>query len=703
MAYAQEHMAIEIKLREAPTQLYEEVIASVSLPIQAKTSAEFSQISREQGYSVEELKQKVQLLARLYLDTSIKATHKYAKAESLIELLEIIGTTTYDKGYLEMLKGRFIARSTRDFKTAIPFYSQSINTIIAEQDIQSQLLKLLDYDHLGNLHRIIRQDKPALVHLTKYREVAYQLRDNYFIAQAEASLGNFYSKRNQLSDALQHYSEALRLSNRLDRPFLKADLQLQLARVYRDLEFWDEALQYAHEAAQGFEKLEKNGYRSNSMTVMAMVHANQGNWNQAIDYYLNAQQLDVKNKNITAQALNFHNLGEAYFNNGDSATALGFLKKSNALFIERKSKHYQVYSDLLIAQVAIGDSNWQLADKHASIALSIAEELSLLDEQIEALEYSAKALRGLKQYDAAFNLVDKLIALSQVKQEKEAPKNSYSPSILTEQKLKLKLNQLKTEQAQSSAQFERTRISLITALIVTFLISLFSFGQWRIREKLTAELARVNETNTQDPVSSLPGYRGFIETLDDKQLAKPESIALLSLTDQLNNDITQGIDYNSGIVAEQLNALSGCFSGQAYLVRPGLFVLSIRESVSAAELLSRCRSAIDTVQGKGCIHMGFLPLPLLSDPQIKLTPELHFGAAQMTLAAAQSLGAGSDYFVTIKALDFAPSAIFSTPLYLHLGKGVARGLLKVETNGNKQKISWPVWENDENSKPAPVI
>ncbi len=695
LAYAQDHKIIEIKLREAPLQLYQEVIASVSLPIQAKSSAEFSQISSEQGYTVEELKQKVQLLARLYLDTSIKEKQKYTKAESLFQLLEIIGTTTYDEAYLQMLKGRHIARKTRDYKKAILLYEQSINTILPEQGIKSQLLKLLSYDHLGNLNRIIRQDKPALVYLTQYREMAYQLRDDYFIAQAEASLGSYYNKRNQLTDAVQHYSEALRLSNRQDRPFLKADLQLQLARVYRDLEFWDDALQYAHEAAQAFEKLEKNGYRSSCMTVIAMVYANQGDWNQAIDYYLNAQQLDIQNQNITAQALNFHNLGEAYFNSGNSVTALDFLLKSNALFVERKSKHYQVYSDLLIAQVAVTDKNWQQANKHATSAHSIAESLSLRQEQIEALGYSAKALRGLKRYDSAFDVTDKLVALSQMEQEKVATKQSYTPSILAEQKLRLKLNQLKTEQTQLNTQLERSRIILITVMIAAILISLFSFNQWRMREILSTDLALANETNGLEPVSGLPGYRRFIEELGENRTNKPQAIALISLTEQTNDDIKQGLEDNSIINKIQLEAISHCFSGKAFLVRPGLFVISVKEPIQAGLLLEKCRVAIDKVYGNTSIHMGYLPMPLLTDPQIKLTPEIHFGAAQMTLAAALSLGKDKDYFVTLKALNFAPSAIFSPPLYLHLEKGIVRGLLKVETNGDKKQILWPKWESEK--------
>ncbi|MPY21129.1 tetratricopeptide repeat protein [Shewanella sp. YLB-07] len=693
--YAQDHVALEIKLKESPVELLQELQASITLPISATSLSVFERVASDQGYRVDELKYKLQLLTRLYLSTYVKEKDKYRKTEALLSLLEIIGTTAYDESYLQMLKGRYIARSQHDYQQALPHYDQALSLIESEQDLQAQLLKQLIHYHLGSLHRILHQDKLALIHLKLYRDTTYQLRTDYLIAHAESALGDFYNKRDQLSLALQHYSEALRLSNRQDKPFLKANLQLQLARVYRDLESWDEATQYAHDADEGFKALNMNRLRSHCMTVMAMVHANQNNWNQAIDYYLNAQQLDYKDQNVIAQALNYHNLGEAYFNNGNTKTSFEFLFKSNAIFLARKSNHYLVFNDLLIAQVAVANKDWLLAKKHSTLALHNAENLKLKDEQIEALQYQSQAYRNLKQSDKALATLDKLIALNLSTPETLDTPTDYTSSVLAEQKLKLEVHKLQGERSVLSTQLTRSRLLLITAVILVCLVSLIGVNQWRRKSVLAVSLLEARGKSVIEPVSGLPGYKGFIEELESQNKDTPHAIALVSLTGQLNADINQGFQCNNNMNKIQLQALAHSLAGKVYLIRPGLFILSLREPVTANELLQKSRNAIDKDYGDTSIHIGMLPLPLLMDPDIKLSAEVHFGAVQMTLAAALSLGQDTDYYVSIKALNFAPAAIFATPLYLHLEKGIMRGLLKVDTNGDKKKILWPRWKSHE--------
>ncbi|WP_394388375.1 tetratricopeptide repeat protein [Shewanella woodyi] len=693
-AHAQDGIALEIKLNEDPTLLYEELISSITLPIDAANIDEFKQTAKAQGYEPQALKNKLQLLTRVYLDTSTKVQNKYLHSEKLIALLERVSENDFDKSYVNALKGRHIGRSKSDYTTAIKFYNKSIKLFNEENTTQSRILKIVIHKNLGTLHRLIRQDKPAQQHLNRYRESAYELKNNYLIAQAESALGHFYNRQGQLALALQHYSEALRLSNKENKPFLKANLKLKLARVYRDLKSWDEALKYADEASKDFKKLNKEGYQSSCMTVMAMVHANQGQWNQAIDYYLTAQQLDLKSENLTSQALNYHNLGEAYFHNGNPQSALEFLFKSNALFMERKSKHYLVYNELLIAEVALAQKEFSLADKHSVLALSNAVALSLHDEQIQALQYRSQALRGLEDFSQAFEVLDKLILLNQNPPEKASTVEPFAASVLTEQKLKIQLTQLKGQQDTLNTQVARSRILLITAFILTFLLTLLSINLWRRAKSLTSELTEAELKSVNEPITGLPGYRGFTNELNGK--VKPSYIALLSLTDLLDDDLSQGVQNNTESINLIFNQLSSSFNSGVYLIRPGLFLLTIHESISPSALFEKCQNIICSCDIKTTIHMGILPLPLLADLEIKISPKTHFGTAQFSLAGALSLGKDKDHFVMLKSLNFAPPAIFSTPLFLHLEKGIKRGLLKIETNGDKTQLSWPKWKSHEN-------
>ena len=67
----------------------------------------------------------------------------------------------------------------------------------------------------------------------------------------------------------------------------------------------------------------------------------------------------------------------------------------------------------------------------------------------------------------------------------------------------------------------------------------------------------------------------------------------------------------------------------------------------------------------------------------------------MALACARSLEGSDDYYVALRALDFVPLSLFANPLFLHLEKGIERGLIRLDTNGNKEDVRWPCWENNQ--------
>ena len=161
---------------------------------------------------------------------------------------------------------------------------------------------------------------------------------------------------------------------------MKTNLQLQLSKVYRDLKQWDEALKMPTKPLPVL-KMGNDTYLSSCMTVIAMVYGEQGDWNKAIDYYLNAQQLDAKRGNYIAQGLNFHNLGQAYSNINDNVNALKYLLMANQIFKEKQSHHYQVYNELLIGEIAQINQDWPLMMTHADIALALAIDLKLVNEQ----------------------------------------------------------------------------------------------------------------------------------------------------------------------------------------------------------------------------------------------------------------------------------------------------------------------------------
>ncbi|QYJ87194.1 tetratricopeptide repeat protein [Shewanella mesophila] len=687
----------EVKLIESAPQLYQDMAQTLAFSLTFTSEAEFNRIAEEQGFTNAELEEEMQWLARLYLEPGVGAENALEKATTIMTSLEIIADTPYDVAYLAMLKGRKLGREKQDYQQAIELYKKALHQPLIEEDLHSNLLLHNIHYQIGDLYRITLQKNQALDHFNHYRDLAYQLRDNYLIAKAETTLGRFYNQDEQFTKALQHYSEAIRLSESLDKPFLSATLSLRLARVYRDLQSWNEALEYAHKAADSFKTLEKDNYLSSAMTVIAMVYGEQGLWNQAIDYYLNAQQIDTKRGNLTAQALNYHNLGEAYFNNNQASTALTFLVKANSLFLQKKSKHYLVYNDLLIAQVATSVKDWSMANSYAAKAFILAKEQDLLEQMIEALRYRTKALKELGDIEKSLNVLDQLIDYNEQLSKVHKETQTYSASSLAEQKLKLQLAQIQSAQKENDKLVSQFRLALIITAFATFLISLVCFNQWRGKKTANQHLQTIGQKLSQDPVNELPGYRAFIEQLKLKQ--KPAMIAMLSLTDRHSMDIDLGLESSQHTNQQLMTGLTQSLCNNAYLIRPGVFAITLPQSHDYLEVLTTLRSIIDD-QGllKGTtLHLGILSLPLMNNPDIKFEPTVYFNVLQMLTAGAISLGDEKDYFVSITPLNFAPAAIFSTPLYLHLEKGITRGLVKVESNENKNLIRWPKWSGGDDN------
>ena len=681
---SQDIISEEVVLRETPRKLYNQLIPSIGYPLAFNSRDEFNRVADKLSYPNSELQHKLYLLARLNMKSNIKDENKDEVARKLIEQLEAIAVTPYDFAIVNMLKGRYIGRVENNYEEAINLYNQALSQIQEYHELNSILLKHTIHEHLGMLYLITRKAKPALKHLNAYREHAYQLRNNYLITAAEAMLGKYYNKQGKQALALQHYSEAFRLANQEAYPKQTASLQLRLARVYRDLRQWDEALKHAHSAAESYRELGVFPYVSSAMTVMAMVNAEQGQWHRAIDYYLNAQQIDSKLGNITAQALNFHNLGEAHSNIGDIESSLNYLLQANQIFSSRNAKHYLIANELLIAEVAIKGERWQLAEQHASIALPLAKEMELTEEQVEALKYQAIAYKQLNKLDDALTALDTIIALNDHIEPQDA--NQYSPSLLTEQKLKLEISLMKDKltKANKRQDTQNTLLAVITLICALLLIVIYHF--YRQRKRQDKQLVKMTLLAKSDAATQLPGYYGFKSMLgnaDEKGVLTMFNIPSLN-----SSDIEFGQRKSNQINQEIINAVKERFTSPCYLIRPGTFALKIKSEDDLSRLLVSLRQAIPETVPHSLLAVGCIKLPIFNDQKIKVPVDMQLETLQFALNGALSVSEHKDTYVSLRTLDFAPASIFSRPLYLHMEKAVQRGLIRVDSNEEKTNINW---------------
>ncbi len=682
----------EIELRETPQQMYDRLNRSLTFPIEFNSREQFILLAQKQGYSGDEFKHMLQLVARLKMEPNVQSDLGFQDVNTVIKLLELIAQSPYEKAMVTMLKGRAIGRNNQNYQEAIGFYNEALNQINDSYDLESILLKHTIHEHLGGLHLMLRQDVPSLMHFHAYRDLAYKLRNDYLIAAAEAKLGHYYNKNQQLTKSLQHYSEAIRLSSSAHYPAMQTHLQLQLAKVYRDLKQWDNALKHAHEAADGFKKLSNDTYLSSCMTVIAMVYGELGDWHKAIDYYLNAQQLDAKRGNYTAQGLNFHNLGQAYSHLSDNASALKYLLMANKIFAEKQSHHYLVYNELLIGEIAQTKEDWSLLQSHAENALSLATQLELPEEQGSALTQLALAAEKRQDTPKLISTQKQLIELN--KRLNTAPKDeSVPPSMLAEQQLKLELNLLqgKLEEAQHNTQESHNYLGFLGLSTIALLIGLIILMIQR--RKLARQNQTLQQLSQQNPFTHTRGYAALLTDLAQTH-SPPLALGLIEFNAHLQTDLEHGQYFANALNRQLTSWVEKALEAPVYMIRQGLLAVCFNETIEPQTVLDTLTVQLANKDFDGHFNLGWANLPLLTKLDVKMDPKLQFETAQMALAGARSLPNNTNHFVSLRALDFVPLSLFANPLFLHLEKGIERGLIRALSNGDKDKIRWPSWDNN---------
>ncbi|MCL1141621.1 tetratricopeptide repeat protein [Shewanella gaetbuli] len=688
----------EITFRETPQALLTELLESTQHPLSFSSKDEFHAIATQQKKQSNTLIQQLILLARLYLQSGVVAENKYQHAQTVIDQLDIVASTPIDKAAVIMLKGRLKGRQSQDYEFAISQYNDALNLISSDLSTEANYFKLNLHQSLSTLNLLVLQRGPALTHLNKYREIAYQVRNDYFIASAEMALGKYHNRNNDHTKSLQYYTEAFRVGNRIKYPGIKAHAQLNLARTYRDLEQWDDALRYAHDAVTSFQGIGQDAYIAESLTVIAMIYGQQTLWHKAIDYYLNALQINEKLGSEIAQALNNHNIAEAYLNLGNPQAALTSITTANNIFVAKKVNHYLVYNEALFSQILLELSEWRQAVVHANNALKIAKQKNLMNSEREVLSYLLKAYRELGEMDKALEVADQLIALSP--QNLEGSEDNSSASGLTEQKLKFDLSLLQNQLQDSTEQIQQKQL-IITLILGLFVLTLIVFTVTLNRSsKLIAAQRHYKKLCLLEPITQMNGLRACLKQLQQYRQTELAALALIKIEALTRCDTQMGLTQSAIQIKKLITELSQRLSADIYIVKPGQYACCFKHDIDAQSLHQQvleftsnalCNNPLIPSFTRNMalsrVYVGHIKLPLLSNPDISVTPEIHFETVQYALAAAMTQPEST--YVSLKSLNFAPATIFRSPLYLNLTQALKRGIIKAESNLTITEDWWP--------------
>ena len=689
----------EIEFKENPGKLYIKLLKSTEYPQHFTTKEAFVQVANDLGFQPVELQRDLEVLARVNLEANLTSPTKYEDAKQLIEQLDLIATTAYDKAMVIMLKARLRGRENKEYQPIVVQYMDALNMINTDTSTQATIFKYILHEHLAGLNMMLLQSTAALSHFNRYREIAYQLHNDYFIAEAETALGKYYNRSGDKAKSLQHFSEAFRLANGVSYPQLKSQTLINLARTYRDLEQWDDALKYAHEAADIQQNLGLESYLAETLNVIAMVYEGQEKWTKAVDYYLNAQQVNERVGNIIAVGVNFHNVGGIYAKLDNIPAALNALQRANEIFRSLKTHHYLVHNELLFTQINAEQAQWEETIKHAKQTLELAKQLKQTDIEIEALEYLSNAYRKTNDLSAAIDTIESIVEL--IKITKESAKESNGHSEFTEQKLKFELTTLNSKLEQQIANNKHNQFIIILfalSLIIVVSLMIFTWRKYIQKRRLYLKSEAINHI---EPTSQTPGYRAFIQTLDSIDLTTAKTLALININELNHIDLQLGLTESRQFMQKFLVQMEQQFNTQVFMIRSGLIACYFDQPRDAEYIHAQtmqCLETFKTIQtnipnfSNTCnahqISIGHINLPLIANPDVTISAQLHFETIQYALAAALAIPE-KPAFVSLRPLNFAPAAIFMPPLYLNLSQALNRGIIRAESNRNILEFNWP--------------
>ncbi|MCH1920462.1 tetratricopeptide repeat protein [Shewanella sp. A3A] len=689
LAVAAEPHELEVDYREQPQQLYQQLRESLPPNHLFNSADEFEQTLSSAKLDADTVFQSLYYLARLNLEVRVSQGESHNEAKALRDTLQIIAKTDYQHAAALNVAGRYAGLIDQHLSDTVSLNEQALSYIRDSHTPESLTLKLVIFDDLGVVNLMTKRPDAALSNFKQMRDMANALRDPYLNAEAEARLAKYYRETDQLAKALKHYNEAYRYSAKHDAPYQKAFLELSLAKLYRDMQQWDNALTHVHKAIELFREQGIDKYLSSSMTVIAMIYAEQGEWNKAIDYYLNAQQFDAQNKSLIAQALNFHNLGEAYFHIANYPKALEYLLQANHIFQQRKSLHYLVYNDLMIAQVALASEQTAMVQTYASNALNFATQLGLKTEQVEALQCLATIQEKAGDLASAYNNQKQIIALKDEIQA--AAKAEYKPSedvALNEQNMTLKIQQQQSnlQKLQQSLLYRNLLVGLLVIALLAIVTALL-FRRKQLRHSRQQNQA-LEHSALLDPLFGLPSYRDFLQNVT----TDAKGVMLLEFPELAGMMLSRGYHGAKQIQQALQHKLTLLLDSKVYSITPALFAVQ-KTREQDVEDLHQLLSTVNIDSSPLKLNLAMINLPLLADKEVILPTEVLFETLQWLLAGARTVDAAKGCYLVLRVLEFTPSTVFSQPLYLQLGQSIRRGFIRIESNVDKELINWPEFQS----------
>lgn len=370
--------------------------------------------------------------ARQYGARALELAQKNGFREEEVEALHNIGITHEAQGnYAEALDFEFKAL---EFRKAMADESKTANTLNNIGII---------YDEQGNYKR-------ALEYYHEARKIYEKLNDEKKIAMVLVNMAIVLKAQGEYAKVIEYYHEALTIYERLNNEFGVAVCDANLGSVFYYLPDYDSALHYSLKATREFEAQNVQQFVSSSLC----------------------------------------NTGMAYDKLGDKEKAKLYLLKAKKMHQQYDNKKELAFTMVYLSTLYRSEGLYQLAEKEAFEALTIALKINALQQVMDARLELAEINASKNDFRKAYHEYREYVLVKDSIYQQD--KSRQIAELQTEYETIKKENQILQLKQINELKDVRLNQSIITIiLLVAILGGILTFGfLWknRITLKQQAEL-----------------------------------------------------------------------------------------------------------------------------------------------------------------------------------------------------------------------
>lgn len=323
-------------------------------------------------------------------------------------------------------------------------------------------------------------------------------------ANAISGKAKVYNAYGRITDALENYLSALNVFEQTQKTERVADTQHEIGIVYTKQGNFDEALNYYSSAIESYGK-------SGNLRKMAFICVNKadlvrdlGRYDEALIGYQDALGVFEKYGYFGGASLAHLNMGKLYLKNGDLPKCEQSLMQADTFNKKEGNVKTRLAIDLALADLYLVKRTNEKAQLFYQKAYDSAVNLSLLDEQLAALNglktlasRASNYVKALRISDQVIQLTDSLNSIN-LRTDLDAVKSNHELELSENQNMILQkekdLQQVELlRQKEVSAKQNAVTIGIIVVLVIISVFSIFMAKAYRNQKQLGIKLSELND------------------------------------------------------------------------------------------------------------------------------------------------------------------------------------------------------------------